>query len=179
MKVKSLQRALIEVSDILHNTLVAKHIEASSEQRAKVVVKSFDDEFTNFLNVVESKTQFYYDANLFSTIFQKNWNDLPSLDTCIKELWRCQQVGKVLYIKCTLSHKLIKYLDSKIQGKLSGLQALTSQIQQPSYKVDEVKGQVVSVHTDVRKLQFEKKKVLRRLLEFKESISLKISVIER
>ena len=127
-------------------------------------MKSFDDEFTNLLNVAESKAQIPHDANLCSTICQNIRNDLLSLDTCVKELERCQQVDKVLYIKCTLSHNLIKYLDRKIQGKLSELEALTSQIQQPSYKVDELEGQVVSVHTDIRKLEIEKEITLRRLL---------------
>ena len=84
-----------------------------------------------------------------------------------------------LYIRCTLSHKLTIELDNKIQGKLSELEALTIQIQQSSCKIDEFEGQVVSVHSNINKLQFDKGQVLRRLLEFRESISLKTLTIER
>ena len=58
----------MEVTDILHSTLVVQHTEADLEQRAQSVLKSFDEEFTNLLNVVESKAQISHDANLFNTI---------------------------------------------------------------------------------------------------------------
>ena len=76
------------------------------------MLKSFDEEFTNLLNVAEAKAQISHDGNLFTTIFQNIKNDLISLDTCIKELRKCQQDGKILYIKCNLSHKLTKDIDS-------------------------------------------------------------------
>ena len=76
----------MEVIDKLHNTLVAKHIEVDPKQRTKVVVKSFYDEYTNFLDVAESKAQISHDDNLFSIVCQNIKNDLLSLDTCIKEL---------------------------------------------------------------------------------------------
>jgi hypothetical protein len=169
----------MEVTDRLQSTLIAKHIEVELEQRAQGVIKSFDDEFTNMLNIFEFEAQISHDANLFRNICQNIQNDLLSLDTCIKELQRCQQVGKVLYIKCTLSHKLTKYLDRKIQGNLSEMEALTSQIQQTSCIVNELEGPVASVHIDIRKLELEKEIILRRLSEFRESISLKISSVER
>ena len=76
----------MEVTDILQSTLVVKHIEADPEHKAQVVLKSFDEEFTNLLNVAKSKVQISQDVNLFSSICQNIENDLLSLDTCIKEL---------------------------------------------------------------------------------------------
>ena len=102
-----------------------------------------------------------------------------SLDTCIKEIGRCQQVGKVLYIKFTLSHKLRKYLDRKIQGYLSKRKSLTSYIQKPSCKVDELEEQVINVHINIRKMELEKELMVRILSKFIESIALNISAIER
>lgn len=63
-----------------------------------------------------------------------------SLDTCIKELWKCQQDGKILYIKCTLSHKLTEDINSQIGGKLNELEALLNQIQHPASKIDDFEG---------------------------------------
>ena len=89
------------------------------------MLKSFDEEFTNLLNFVESKAQISHNANLFSTICQNIKNDLISLDTCIKELWKFQEDDKVFYIKCTLS----KDINSQIKEKMSELEALSSQLQ--------------------------------------------------
>ena len=50
------------------------------------MLKSFDEEFTNLLNVAEAKVQISHNANLFSTICQNIKNDLVDLDTCIKKL---------------------------------------------------------------------------------------------
>ena len=60
-----------------------------------------------------------------------------------------------------------------MEGKLSEWEALTSQLQQPSSRVDDFEGQVVGVHTNIKKLQLEKEIILRRLSDFKESIALK------
>ena len=120
------------------------------------MLKSFDEEFKNLLNVAESKAHMSHDANLFSNICQNIKNDLISLDTCIKELQKYQQDGKVLYIKCTLSHKLTKDFDNKIEGKLSELEALSNQIQQPSNQVNDFEEQVASVYSDIRKLELKK-----------------------
>ena len=72
----------MEVTDRLHSTLstlAVQHIEVDLEQRAQVVLKSFDEEFTNLLSVAEAKAQISHDANLFSTICQNIENDLISL----------------------------------------------------------------------------------------------------
>ena len=66
-----------------------------------------------------------------------------------------------------------------MEGKLSELEALTSRLQQPSSRVDDFEGQVANFHTDMRKLQLEKEKILRRVSYFRESIALKLSVNER
>ena len=66
-----------------------------------------------------------------------------------------------------------------MEEKLSEIEALSSQLQQPSSRVDDFEGQVVGVHIDIRKLQLEKEKILRRLSSFRESIALKLSTIER
>ena len=93
----------MEVFDRLYSTLIVQHTELDPIQRAQLVLKYFHEEFTNFLNVVEVKAQISHDANLFSTICQNIKNNFVNLDTCIKELWKCQQEGKALYVKCTLS----------------------------------------------------------------------------
>ena len=62
---------------------------------------------------------------------------------------------------------------------MSQLEALIIQLQQPSSKVDDFEGQIVSIHTNIRKLQLKKEKILRRLSDFRESIALKLSTIER
>ena len=76
----------MEVIDTLHSTLATKHTEVDPKQRAKLVVKYFDDKFIDLLSVVESKAQISHDANLFSIVCQNMKNDLISLDTYIKEL---------------------------------------------------------------------------------------------
>ena len=96
-------KTLMEVIERLHSTLAVQHTEENVEQRIHVVLKSFDEEFMNFLSVVEAKAQILHDANSFSTIYQNIKNDLISLDNCINELRKCQQDGKILYIKFTLS----------------------------------------------------------------------------
>ena len=45
----------MEVTDRLHNTLVVQHTESDPEQRAQVVLKSFDEEFAIILNVSDAK----------------------------------------------------------------------------------------------------------------------------
>ena len=90
-------------------------------------------------------------------------NDLISLDTCIKELQKCQQDEKILYIKCTLSQKLTKDIDNQIEVKMSELEALSSQIQHPSCKIDDFEEQVASTHNDIRKLEHRKKQILKRI----------------
>ena len=62
---------------------------------------------------------------------------------------------------------LTKDLDKNLEGKLSELEALSSQLQQPSNRVDDFEGKVANVHIEIRKLQLEKEKILRRLLEFR------------
>ena len=59
----------MEVTNKLHSTLVVQHTESYLEQRAQSVLKSFDEEFTNLLNVAEEKAQISHDANFFSTIY--------------------------------------------------------------------------------------------------------------
>ena len=86
----------MEVTDKLHSTLATKHTKENLVQIEKIVLKYFDEEFIDLLSVAESKAQISHDANLFSTICQHIKNDLLNLDTCIKELQRCQQDGKVL-----------------------------------------------------------------------------------
>ena len=76
----------MEVTDRLHNTLVGQHTKSDLEQRAQAVLKYFDEEFTNSLNVVKPKAQIFHDANLFTTTYQNIKNELVNLDTCIKEL---------------------------------------------------------------------------------------------
>ena len=73
----------MEVTDRLHNTHIAKHIEENLKQGAQAGVKSFDDEFINFLNV--SKDQIFHDANIFITNFQNIRNDLLSL--VVSKIW--------------------------------------------------------------------------------------------
>ena len=97
--------------------------------------------------------QIPHDADLFSTIYQNIKNDLVNLDTCIKELQKCLQDGKILYIKCTLSYKLTKDIDSWIEVKMSELEDLSNQIQHPSCKVDDFERQVSNIHSDIRKLE--------------------------
>ena len=79
----------MEVIDRLHSTLIVQHTKLDPKQRAQVVLNSFDEEFTNLLNVAEVKAQISHDDNLFSTICQNIKNDLFNLDTCIKELRKC------------------------------------------------------------------------------------------
>ena len=59
------------------------------------------------------------------------------------------------------------------------LEALSSQIQHPSCKVDDFEGQVASIYSDLRKLKLWKEQILKRTSNFKESIALKLSFIEK
>ena len=65
----------MKVTDRLHSTLTIQHTELDPELRAQAVLKSFDEEFTNLLNVAEAKAQISHDANLFSTICHNIKND--------------------------------------------------------------------------------------------------------
>ena len=53
--VKHLQRPLMEVTDKIHSTLTIQNTKLDPKQRAQEVLKSFDEDFTNFLNIVEAK----------------------------------------------------------------------------------------------------------------------------
>lgn len=127
----------------------------------------------------KQKAKISHDVKLFSTICQNIKNDLISLDTCIKEHQICQQDSKILYIKCNLSHKLTKDIDSQIGGKISELEALSSHLQHPSSKIDDFEGLVTNIHSDIRKLELWKEQILKRVLDFKDSIALKISIVEK
>ena len=168
----------MEVTDRLHTTLTVQHTESDLKLRTQELLKSFNEEFTNFLNVAEVKAQISHDANLFSTICQNIKNDLVNLDTCIKELRKCQQEGKNLYTKCTLSYKTTKNMDSQIELKMSELEALSNQIQHPSCKVDDFESQLANIHNDIRKLELLKEHILKRTSDFRESIALKLSFVE-
>ena len=62
---------------------------------------------------------------------------------------------------------------------MSKLEALSSHIQNPSCKIDDFEGQVANIHSDIRKLELWKEKNLKRVSDFRESIALKISFVEK
>ena len=62
---------------------------------------------------------------------------------------------------------------------MSELEALSSQIQHPSCKVDDFEGQVGSIHNNIRKLELSKEQILMSISNFKESIALKLSFVEK
>lgn len=62
---------------------------------------------------------------------------------------------------------------------MSELEALSIQLQHLASKIDDFEGQVTNVHIDIKKLELWKGKVLKRVLDFKEFISLKISMVEK
>lgn len=178
-KAKNLQETVMELIERLHNTVTTEHIEAYLEQREQEVIKSFDLEFTNLLVVEEAKAHVAHDANLFNTICQNIQNDLVNLETCIRELQKCQMEGKGLYIKCTLSHKQTKDFDKQIVEKLSELEAPTVQLHQPLSKLEDFDGRIFGVHSEVWKLHLTKEQLLKRFSDFGESLVFKISAVER
>ena len=66
-----------------------------------------------------------------------------------------------MYIKCTLSYKLIEDIDSQITGKMSELEALSNQLQHLTSKIDDFEGEVASSHNDIRKLELWKEQICR------------------
>ena len=62
---------------------------------------------------------------------------------------------------------------------MSELEALSSQIQHPSSKIDDFEGQVASIHSDIRKLELWNQNILKRVSDFRKSIALKISMVEK
>ena len=62
---------------------------------------------------------------------------------------------------------------------MNELDALSSLIQHPSSKVDDIENQVASVHSEIRLLELRKENILRRTCHFRESISLKLSFVEK
>lgn len=149
------------------------------EQRAQAVIKYFDKKFKSLLAIVEKKAQVTHDDKLFSTICQKIRDDLIVLDTCIDELWKFKMEGKNLYTKCTLSYKFTTNIDEKITEKQSELEALTVQMGQPSAKVEDFNGRIFGVQTEVWKLHMEREHLLKILYDFRESLVVRISAIER
>lgn len=62
---------------------------------------------------------------------------------------------------------------------MSEIKALSRQLQHFSSKIDNFEGQVASINNDIRKLELWKEFFLKRVSNFKESIALKIYVIEK
>ena len=89
------------------------------------------------------------------------------------------QEENFFYVKCTLSYKLTKELDSQIESKMSEIEALCNQIQHPSRKVDDIESQVASIHSDIRALELQKEQIVKRTSNFRESIALKLPFIEK
>ena len=62
---------------------------------------------------------------------------------------------------------------------MSELETLSSQIQHPSCKVDYFEGQVASIHNEIGKMKLWKEQILKRVSNFRESITLKVSFVKK
>ena len=65
---------------------------------------------------------------MFEIVCKINRNDFGALDTCIKELGKCEHEGNALYAKCKLSFKITKDIDEELRKKLEELWDLVNQL---------------------------------------------------
>ena len=79
-----------------------------------------------------------HDAYMFGTIFQNIKNNLGALDACVKELRRCEQEGKLLYEKFTLTLNFTRDKDEELKKKHEELEVLVNQLQQPNQKIEDI-----------------------------------------
>ena len=69
------------------------------KQRATIVCKTFDNEFTTLTNVATMKAQTDHDVNIFNNMHKDIKNDIETLNICIKVLRQSMEEGKHIYAK--------------------------------------------------------------------------------
>ena len=101
----------------MQRTLVVKLTNPDLDDREKDVIQAFDVDFISFSYVEAVQAQIKHDSQMFDIVCQNIKNDLGALDACINELRRCEQEGKELYAKFSMSFNFTKESDDEIQKK--------------------------------------------------------------
>ena len=83
---KSIEKTLNSILDRMAKTMTPTITTSNIQQRATLLIKSFDNKFPTLSNVVIVQAQRKHDANLFDTICINVRNDMQKLNVCIKEL---------------------------------------------------------------------------------------------
>ena len=77
------------------------------QMKAMELVKTFDKEFTTFVEVTLAQAQVSNDATLFNIVCTNVQNGLEELDGNIKGLRKHIDEGKKLYRQCVQSYKYL------------------------------------------------------------------------
>ena len=111
-------------------------------------MKLFDKQFITLSNVALAQAHINHNVQLFATICNNVRNDLQTLDINIKELQRCLEDGKRLYVQCTMPYNYVKDMNDEISSKRSELQKLTSTQQQVGTLIEDIEVVVSKFHDD-------------------------------
>ena len=92
--VKSLEKTLTIVLDKMEKAVSPIDTLADIQQRATVLCKAFDDEFSTLMNVTTIQAQTEHNGKLLNTMCTNMRNDIETLNICIKALTQCLEEGK-------------------------------------------------------------------------------------
>lgn len=160
-KVKSLEGSLLEITEKLRSVMTNQIAKADPLERAREVMKAFDNEFTNLSDIAKVKVQVAYEAKIFHDISQNIRNDINNLDVCIKDLRRNLDRGKTLYIQCTKSENHVSEVVEKIKAKEAEIQLETNLLASPNVKILDIEKRMSKVNDEIRILNDEKDKKLK------------------
>ena len=85
---------LTSILDRLEKTISSLDTSAIIQQKATIMCKTFDNEFTMLSNVAIVQAQTKHDASLLNSICTNIRNDIETLNSCIKVLRQSMDEGK-------------------------------------------------------------------------------------
>ena len=105
-------------------------------------------------------------------------NDTETLDVCIKAIKKHLEEGKNIFAKCTLAHLLLQSFDIQITGKVAQLQVLANNFLQPDQKLARFEKDMEAIHTDIKDIEAEKERLLKKFTLLKDHVSPQITLLE-
>lgn len=106
-------------------------------------------------------------------------NDLGALDTCIKELRKCEQEGKELYAKFALSFKFTKNSVDELSKKRKEIQELVNQLQQPEKRIEDIEEKIGKTYDEIILVEMNRERITKGFSLLRENLFLKITTLEQ
>ena len=127
-----MEKNLTTILDRIEKIIRPVDTTSDVQQRAIVLCKVFDEEFTNLANVATSHVQKEYTNKLLNSMSANIRNDIEKLNLCIKALRQHLEEGKNIYAKCNLAHLHLQSFDTQLTRKIVELQILTKNFLKPN-----------------------------------------------